>query len=297
MLRDGARTLLAQAVEAEVAEFLAKYAGLKTQDVRARVVRHGHLPEREVVTGIGPVAVRQPRVRDREANAENVERIRFAPAILPPYPQRSRSPEVLIPILYLKGTSTSDFEEALAALLGKDAPGLSASTIGRLREAWIDEQNRWKKRDLSGRRYVYVWADGIYLQARLEDDAVGRSFRRHLHDQDLLRHARSVAQAAARQEGLYADGAGADRRATAYKRLGERHPQPRYPTQGLCWHSLRHRARLPRRLPRADEDLHQAVHPLLGLSGKPARRAPAAHSHPIPIEPLARRLAPVARVR
>jgi transposase-like protein len=168
--RDGARTLLAQAVEAEVAEFLAKHAGLKTQDGRARVVRHGHLPEREVMTGIGPVAVRQPRVRDREANAENAERIRFTPAILPPYARRSRSLEVLIPILYLKGISTGDFEEALAALLGKDAPGLSASTIGRLKEAWIDEHIRWKKRDLSPRRYVYVWADGIHLQARLEDE-------------------------------------------------------------------------------------------------------------------------------
>ena len=170
VLRDGARTLLAQAVEAEVAEFLAKHAGLKTQDGRARIVRHGHLPEREVMTGIGPVAVRQPRVRDREDNAENAERIRFTPTILPPYARRSRSLEVLIPILYLKGISTGDFEEALAALLGKDAPGLSASTIGRLKEAWIDEHNRWKKRDLSARRYVYVWADGIHLQARLEDE-------------------------------------------------------------------------------------------------------------------------------
>ena len=170
VLRDGARTLLAQAVEAEVAEFLAKHAGLKTQDGRARIVRHGHLPEREVMTGIGPVAVRQPRVRDREANAENAERIRFTPTILPPYARRSRSLEVLIPILYLKGISTGDFEEALAALLGKDAPGLSASTIGRLKEAWIDEHSHWKKRDLSARRYVYVWADGIHLQARLEDE-------------------------------------------------------------------------------------------------------------------------------
>ena len=164
VLRDGARTLLAQAVEAEVAEFLAKHAGLKTQDGRARIVRHGHLPEREVMTGIGPVAVRQPRVRDREVNAENAERIRFTPTILPPYARRSRSLEVLIPILYLKGISTGDFEEALAALLGKDAPGLSASTIARLKEAWIDEHSHWKKRDLSTRRYVYIWADGIHLQ-------------------------------------------------------------------------------------------------------------------------------------
>jgi putative transposase len=170
VLRNGARTLLAQAVEAEVGEFLAKHADLKTEDGRTRVVRHGYLPEREVMTGIGPVAVHQPRVRDRGASAEDAERIRFSPAILPPYARRSRSLEVLIPILYLKGLSTGDFEEALAALLGKDAPGLSASTIARLKEAWIDEHNRWKKRDLSARHHVYVWADGIYLQARLEDE-------------------------------------------------------------------------------------------------------------------------------
>jgi putative transposase len=170
VLRDGARTLLAQAVEAEVAAFLAKHADLKTDDGRARIVRHGHLPEREVMTGIGPVAVRQPRVRDRAAAADAAERIRFTPAILPPYARRSKSLEVLIPILYLKGLSTGDFEEALAALLGKDAPGLSASTIARLKEAWIDEHDRWKKRDVSTRRYVYIWADGIHLQARLEDE-------------------------------------------------------------------------------------------------------------------------------
>ena len=103
VLRAGARTLLTQAVETEVAEFLAKHADLRTEDGRARIVRHGHLPEREVMTGIGPVAVRQPRVRDREADAESGERIRFTPAILPPYARRSRSLEVLIPILYLKG--------------------------------------------------------------------------------------------------------------------------------------------------------------------------------------------------
>lgn len=169
VLRNGARALLAQAVEAEVAEFLGKHADFKTEDGRQRVVRHGHLPEREVMTGIGPVAVRQPRVRDRGA-AGDAERIRFTPAILPPYARRSRSLEVLIPILYLKGISTGAFDEALAALLGNDAPGLSASTIARLKEAWIDEHLRWKKRDLSTRRYVYIWADGIYLQARLEDE-------------------------------------------------------------------------------------------------------------------------------
>ena len=132
-------------------------------------MRHGHLPEREIVTGIGPVAVRCPRVRDRVG--EGSERIRFSSAILPPYARRSKSLEVLIPILYLKGVSTGDFEEALVALLGKDAGGLSASTIGRLKEAWSEEHARWSKRDLSAKRYVYFWVDGIHVQARLEDDA------------------------------------------------------------------------------------------------------------------------------
>ncbi len=136
VVRNGARALLAQAVEAEVAEFLGKYADLKTGDGRQRVVRHGHLPEREVMTGIGPVAVSQPRIRDRGAAADDAGRIRFTPMILPPYARRSRSLEVLIPILYLKGISTGDFEEALSALLGKDAPGLSASTISRLKGIW-----------------------------------------------------------------------------------------------------------------------------------------------------------------
>lgn len=171
VLRNGARTLLAQAVEAEVADFLDKHMQLKTADDRQRVVRHGHLPEREVMTGIGAVGVRQPRVRDREAGADDPERIRFTPTILPPYARRSKSLEMLIPILYLKGLSTGDFAEALAALLGKDAPGLSASTIARLKEVWIDEHRRWNRRDLSAKRYVYMWADGIHLQARLEADA------------------------------------------------------------------------------------------------------------------------------
>ena len=120
VLRSGARALLTQAVEAEVAEFLAKYADLRTATGHQRVVRHGHLPEREIMTGIGPVAVRQPRVRDREA-AEG-ERIRYSPSILPRYARRAKSLEVLIPILYLKGISTGDFEEALASLVGKSLP-------------------------------------------------------------------------------------------------------------------------------------------------------------------------------
>ena len=120
VLRSGARALLTQAVEAEVAEFLAKHVDLKTETGQQRIVRHGHLPEREIITGIGPVAVRQPRVRDREATEG--ERIRYSPSILPPYARRSKSLEVLIPVLYLKGISTGDFEEALAALVGKSLP-------------------------------------------------------------------------------------------------------------------------------------------------------------------------------
>ena len=169
VLRNGARALLAQAVEAEVTALLSLHADKLTDDDRARLVRHGHMPEREIMTGIGPVAVRCPRVRDRVG--EGSERIRFSSAILPPYARRSKSLEVLIPILYLKGVSTGDFEEALVALLGKDAGGLSAATVGRLKEAWSEEHARWRKRDLSAKRYVYFWVDGIHVQARLEGAA------------------------------------------------------------------------------------------------------------------------------
>ncbi len=130
VLRNGARTLLAQAVETEVAGFLAEHAGKLTADGRQRVVRHGHLPERTIMTGIGPVAVRVPRVRDRLGDGE--DRVRFASAILRPYARRSKSLEVLIPALYLKGISTGDFAEALAGLLGPEVGGLSASTVARL---------------------------------------------------------------------------------------------------------------------------------------------------------------------
>ena len=169
VLREGARALLARAVEAEVAEFLSRHADRTTADGRQRVVRHGHLPERSIMTGIGPVAVRQPRVRDRAGDGG--ERIRFSPNILPRYARRTKSLEALIPILYLKGVSTGDFEEVLTTLVGKDAPGLSASTIARLKDAWSDEHDRWRRRDLSTKRYVYLWVDGIYLEARLEDQA------------------------------------------------------------------------------------------------------------------------------
>lgn len=168
VLRDGARQLLAHAVEAEVAEALAAHAHLTTDDGRQRLVRHGHMPERTIQTGIGPVAVRQPRVRDRGANG--TDRIRFTSAILPPYARRTKSLDVLLPALYLRGISTGDIQEALTALLGKDAPNLSPAVLARLKAGWQEEYERWKKRDLSARRYVYIWADGVYLQARMEPD-------------------------------------------------------------------------------------------------------------------------------
>jgi len=167
VLRTGARALLAQALEAEVSSLLSCHADKLTDNGRRRLVRHGHLPAREIMTGIGPVAVHCPRVRDR--GSEGCERIRFSSAILPPYARRSKSLEVLIPILYLKGISTGDVEDALIALLGRDAGGLSAATIGRLKEAWSEEHARWSKRDLSTKRYIYFWVDGIHVQARLED--------------------------------------------------------------------------------------------------------------------------------
>ena len=169
VLRLGARRLLGQAVEAEVAGFVESYAHLTGSAGRRRIVRHGHLPEREIQTGIGPVAVRCPRVRDRGAG-ETGPRVRFTSRILPPYLRRAKSIEELLPWLYLKGISTGDFCEALAALLGPEAPGLSASTIARLKEVWQGELEHWQRRDLSAKRYVYFWADGVYFSPRLDHD-------------------------------------------------------------------------------------------------------------------------------
>jgi len=171
VLRNGARRLLAQAVEAEAEAFLATMKGLRLADGRERIVRHGHGPERLVQTGIGPVPVRQVKLRDRGADAKETERIRFTSAILPRWARRTRSLDALLPILYLRGLSMGDFREALAALLGKDAPNLSPSVIARLRDEWQAEYARWQRRDLSARHYVYVWADGVYLQARMEPQA------------------------------------------------------------------------------------------------------------------------------
>jgi len=173
VLREGARRLLAQAVEAEAEAFLEAMREVRLADGRARVVRHGHGPERTIQTGIGPVPVKRVKLRDRGADetAAGGEKITFTSAILPKWARRTKSLDALLPVLYLRGISTGDFQEALAALLGKDAPNLSPSVIGRLKEEWQAEYDRWQRRDLSARRYVYLWADGVYLQARMEDDA------------------------------------------------------------------------------------------------------------------------------
>ena len=172
ILRSGARRLLAQAVEAEAEAFLAAMKDVRLADGRERVVRHGHGPERLVQTGIGAVAVRRVKIRDRGADAGGGgARIRFTSALLPRWARRTRSLDALLPILYLRGVSMGDFQEALAALLGRDAPSLSPSVIARLRDEWQADYARWQRRDLSARHYVYVWADGIYLQARMEPQA------------------------------------------------------------------------------------------------------------------------------
>jgi transposase-like protein len=142
--------------------------GLRLADGRERVVRHGHGPERQVQTGIGPVAVRRVKIRDRGAGANGAARIRFSSALLPRWARRTRSLDAVLPILYLRGVSTGDFQEALAALLGHDAPNLSPSVIARLKSEWEADYARWQRRDLSARHYVYIWADGVYLQARME---------------------------------------------------------------------------------------------------------------------------------
>jgi transposase-like protein len=163
VLRSGARELLQQAVEAEVAEFVARHRELKDEQERQRVVRNGYRPERTIQTGIGEVAVKAPRARDRAGE------VKFHSSILPAYLRRTRSIEELLPWLYLKGLSTGDFSQALAALLGKDARGLSAATISRLKEVWKDEYEHWTRRDLSGKNFVYLWVDGVHFGVRLED--------------------------------------------------------------------------------------------------------------------------------
>ena len=164
LLRSGARKLLSQAIEAEVEELLSLHGAVLDSSGKRAVVRNGYLPARQVQTGIGSVEVQVPRVRDRSGSG-----ITFHSSLIPPYLRRSKSIEELLPVLYLKGISTGDFSEALTSLLGKDSSGVSAATIGRLKSVWADELEAWQKRDLSCKRYVYFWVDGIYFQARGED--------------------------------------------------------------------------------------------------------------------------------
>lgn len=163
LLRDGARMLLAQAVEAELQVFMAQYSNC-LEDGRRAVVRNGYLPGRTIQTGIGDVEVKVPKVRDRSGQG-----LKFNSSLLPPYLKRARSVEELLPWLYLRGISTGDYQEALAALLGEQAKGLSANTISRLKAIWLAEYTKWRQRNLSGKRYVYWWVDGIYSNVRMDD--------------------------------------------------------------------------------------------------------------------------------
>ena len=162
--------MLAQVLIAEADAFVAQWKDLKLPDGRDRVVRHGHGPQRAIQTGVGPVEVRRAKVRDR-GDVGTKEKVRFTSAILPKWARRTKSLDALLPVLYLRGVSAGDFQEGLAALLGKDAPNLSPAVISRLTAEWQADYDAWQKRDLSARQYVYVWADGVYLQARMEDNA------------------------------------------------------------------------------------------------------------------------------
>ena len=164
LVRQGARQIIAPAVEAELNEFLSQYQGLRDESGHQAVVRNGYLPARTITTGLGEVDVQVPKVRDRTKSG-----IKFNSLLIPPYLKRSRSVEEVLPWLYLKGISTGDFGEALAALLGPEAKGLSSATISRLKAKWRDEHKDWQGRSLKHKRYVYVWADGIYFNIR--DDA------------------------------------------------------------------------------------------------------------------------------
>ena len=163
ILKQGAQQLLKQAIEAEVSELLAQYADHKVGDKQA-VVRNGYLPERALQTGLGDIAVKMPKVRDRSDQG-----IKFNSKLVPPYLKRTKAIEEFIPWLYLKGISTGDMQPTLEALLGEGAAGLSSNTVSRLKQAWEDDYDAWRQRDLSKRRYVYVWADGIYCNVRQDD--------------------------------------------------------------------------------------------------------------------------------
>ena len=167
ILQQGAQKMLAQAIQEEVTAWIEERAEIRDPKGRQQVVRNGYLPQRKITTGVGEVAVTQPRVRDRRP-AGQAEK--FTSKILPPYLRKTKSIEELIPWLYLKGISTGDFSEALAALLGEDAKGLSATTVTRLKKVWENEYQDWNKRSLADKEYVYVWADGVHFNIRLEED-------------------------------------------------------------------------------------------------------------------------------
>lgn len=167
ILRAGALDLLRHAVRAEVAQWIDERAHLTDEHGHRQVVRNGYAAPRTILTGVGPLEVTMPRAHDRRPEGQ---RERFTSQILPPYLRKAKAIDELIPWLYLKGVSTGDFTEALQSLLGPDCPGLSASTVTRLIATWQDEQQTWSRRDLSDKRYVYVWADGIYFNVRLEED-------------------------------------------------------------------------------------------------------------------------------
>lgn len=169
VLRRGAREMLLQAVEEEVAGYIETHQQERDAAGRRLVVRNGQARERTIVSGVGPLKIRAPRVKDRRVDGQG-RRFRFTSQILPPYLRRTKSVEELIPWLYLKGISTGDFSDALAALLGPAAPGLSATTAVRLKEVWRREYENWSQRDLSAQRFVYVWADGVYCNVRLDDE-------------------------------------------------------------------------------------------------------------------------------
>ena len=163
LIRQGARDLIAQAVEAELQQLLAQHQNVMV-DGKQAIVRNGFLPERTLQTGIGDVEVQLPKVRDRSGNG-----VKFNSSLIPPYLKRTKSVATLLPLLYLRAISTGDMLPALESLLGKDAKGLSANSICRLKERWYAEYEQWRKRDLSRRRYVYVWADGVYCHVRMDD--------------------------------------------------------------------------------------------------------------------------------
>jgi putative transposase len=167
VLRAGAQQMLTTAIEAEVAEWVESHRDLRDELGHRQVIRNGHLPKRRITTGVGPIEVRQPRVRDRRCVTE---REPFRSQILPPYLRKTKSIEELLPWLYLKGISTGDFQEALQSLVGPECPGLSAATITALVQQWQAEYRTWSQRSLAGKRYVYVWADGVYFNIRLEED-------------------------------------------------------------------------------------------------------------------------------